>query len=336
MGLGLCVSMLLASKMQGQSIFIWTSAYFIPPLIFGFSYLLARLRFWQATLACLALSVPSATYVMPMVFSAWSENTAEIDSEPSFVSPDPEAIYEAQTAKRAAVFNKIRPGDPSKVELFSILGAGYPYERVFKREVLAAATHLEETYVGVDRSVALVNDMHDPSNYLLLNRTNLTNAAKALGAKMDDDDILLIFLTSHGRPGRFSTKYHGLINYDLTPEDIDNALQAAGNPNAVVIVSACYSGSFVEPLAAPNRLILTAADAESVSFGCNDENEWTEWGRAFWLNAMRETRDFREAAEQAKIAVSEREIREGFTASNPMISEGPEIGRMLASLLNDS
>lgn len=337
MGLGLIVSTILASKLQNTSPLIWLASYYLPPLILGSVYLLVRLRFWQAPLACIALSLPSGTFVTPWLHEAWAaQPETQAESEPTYSATDAEVVYETQPILRRAAFENLHLGDPSRVELFSILGAGYPYERVFRREVLAVNSFLASAMDGTGKSIVLVNDARAPTDHLLMNRTNLKASAEAMGARMDADDILLIFLTSHGRPGALSTQYYGLINYDLTPDDINEALIAAGDPASIIIVSACYSGSFVAPLAAPHRLVLTAADAESVSFGCSDENEWTEWGRAFWLNAMNETRDFRDAATRAKTAVSQRERREGLDASDPMISEGVEIGERLDRLLADS
>ena len=39
----------------------------------------------------------------------------------------------------------------------------------------------------------------------------------------------------------------------------------------VVVISACYSGIFVDGLAAPNRMIMTAARRDRSSFGCSED-----------------------------------------------------------------
>ena len=42
----------------------------------------------------------------------------------------------------------------------------------------------------------------------------------------------------------------------------------------MVIISACFSGVFVPPLAGPNRMVLTAARPDRTSFGCGEEDRY--------------------------------------------------------------
>ena len=72
-------------------------------------------------------------------------------------------------------------------------------------------------------------------------------------------DRCLIFLTSHGERG--AGLWLARSNRALTPDELARALSrgCAAVPT-VVIVSACYSGSFATgKMAKPNRVILTAA-----------------------------------------------------------------------------
>jgi hypothetical protein len=81
-------------------------------------------------------------------------------------------------------------------------------------------------------------------------------------------DQCLIFLTSHGERG--SGVWLARSNRALTPDELARALSrgCAAVPT-VVIVSACYSGSFATgKMARSNRIILTAARGDRPSFGC--------------------------------------------------------------------
>ena len=71
----------------------------------------------------------------------------------------------------------------------------------------------------------------------------------------------------------------------MTPQEVAAVLDREGIKNRVVIVSACYSGTFVPPLANDNTIVLTAADAKSTSFGCAPERDWTYFGDAFSAKA---------------------------------------------------
>jgi hypothetical protein len=46
------------------------------------------------------------------------------------------------------------------------------------------------------------------------------------------------------------------------------SLALTGVRHKVVVISACYSGVFIPRLANPNVLVITAADADHSSFGC--------------------------------------------------------------------
>jgi len=81
-------------------------------------------------------------------------------------------------------------------------------------------------------------------------------------------DRCLVFLTSHGE--RDAGLWLARSNAALKPDQLAQALSkgCAAVPT-VVVVSACYSGSFaVGKMAKPNRVILTAARGDRPSFGC--------------------------------------------------------------------
>ncbi len=63
----------------------------------------------------------------------------------------------------------------------------------------------------------------------------------------------------------------------VRPATLDNALDAGcGTLPTVVIVSACHSGVFLTPaMRQPNRVVLTAAAADRVSFGCGAGDRFT-------------------------------------------------------------
>lgn len=82
-------------------------------------------------------------------------------------------------------------------------------------------------------------------------------------------DECLVFLTSHGERG--AGLWLARSSAALSPDELAQALSRGGCAAlpTVVIVSACYSGSFVAgEMAKPNRIILTAARSDRPSFGC--------------------------------------------------------------------
>jgi len=81
----------------------------------------------------------------------------------------------------------------------------------------------------------------------------------------------LLYFTSHGTP---TSMVFGNAPA-MTPDMMVNIVRrACGARPTVVIVSACYSGIFVNALAAPNRMVLTAASRERTSFGCGADETY--------------------------------------------------------------
>ena len=100
----------------------------------------------------------------------------------------------------------------------------------------------------------------------------------------------------------------------------------------VVLVSACYSGGFVEPLKSDSTMVITAARADRTSFGCADENEFTYFGRAFFKEALPASRSFQDAFSKADALVAEWERKDqpGQERSLPQIYSTPAINTQLA------
>jgi Peptidase C13 family len=80
----------------------------------------------------------------------------------------------------------------------------------------------------------------------------------------------LIYFSSHGSPDGV------VLGDDVYPPG--SLAKVIGNSCAdrptVVIMSACFSGVFVAPLEAPNRMILTAARPDRTSFGCGQTDKY--------------------------------------------------------------
>jgi hypothetical protein len=153
----------------------------------------------------------------------------------------------------------------------------------------------------------------------------LQSAAKEMDAK---NDILLLILTTHGSPAGLAV-IAGSRKELLPPPLLALMLERTGVKHRIVIISACYSGIFIPPLANPDTLVITAADAKHPSFGCRDRAEWTYFGDAFFNTALRRAAGLREAFAQARTLVRQRELRNGYEPSNPQIGGGENIDRLL-------
>lgn len=138
----------------------------------------------------------------------------------------------------------------------------------------------------------------------------------------------LLYVTSHGTPGKIV-----MGSREVRPRDLDIMLDfsCAGRPT-VVVLSACYAGSFMPTLAEPNRLVVTAARADRPSFGCDAGFVYPVFDGCI-LKALPTAPHFPALAASAKACVAAREKREKMTPpSEPQVSIGEDIARLVPSL----
>jgi hypothetical protein len=135
----------------------------------------------------------------------------------------------------------------------------------------------------------------------------------------------LAYFTSHGSP-------EGLALDDsiYPPERMAQIIgNACGDRPTVVIVSACFSGVFVPALAAPNRLVLTAARKDRTSFGCGESDKYTFFDGCI-LQSFKAAGNFVTLAHDAQACVAAREQKEGVKyPSEPQLSVGANVASAL-------
>ena len=230
----------------------------------------------------------------------------------------------------------LSPERPGIVDLFSISYAPYGDDEVFLRESSMVNAVIEERFDAAGHMQELVNH---PATMESLPWASLENLERAINRAGDlinaEEDVLLIYLTSHGaQNGELSASLWPLEMGMLTPQTLNLWLDKAGIKHRIIVVSACYSGNWIEALQNENSLVMTAADATHTSFGCGSGSELTFFGRAVFDEALRETYSFEEAFQRAVPVIKEREQQagkpDGF--SNPQIFVGNKIKPALQAL----
>jgi len=154
-------------------------------------------------------------------------------------------------------------------------------------------------------------------------------AIQSAAAKMDRErDLLALILTSHGSSAGVAVQAGRRVEI-LSPAALAGLPGGAGVRHRIVIISACYSGVFLGPIANDDSLVITAADSEHSSFGCQDKVKWTYFGDAFFNAALRHTADLRQAFDEARVIVRQRELHYHLVPSNPQIAGGKNIDVLL-------
>jgi hypothetical protein len=263
----------------------------------------------------------------------WIARPASGEAE-RWEAPATEAVLYEQPRLLDEALAAVPAGIPGRPELFYIGFAGYGRQNVFLNEVVQVERLLSDRFALGGRGIVLANHPSSALQRPFATVAALQRALAAIARKMNpDEDVLLLFLTSHGaHDHKFEIDMWPYRFEPLTPALLGAALDRAGVRHAVIVVSACYSGGFVPPLASPDRLVIAASRADRNSFGCSDGADWTYFGRAYFAEALRETTSFEDAFALAQPRIAERERREGFVASEPQVAAGAAIRARLQAL----
>ena len=255
---------------------------------------------------------------------------------PTPLAVDVETLYYRQPEQVASAVSRIKPGVPGIPELFVVTFAGFGDEDVFMRESLGAGQVLAERFDARGRVLHLINNPDTITRHPVASVSNLVLALNGLAARMQpEEDLLFILLTSHGAEGgEFAVNLGELGLNTLYPDTLQQVLEEAGIRWRVVVISACYSGLYLESLANPETLLITAAAADRTSFGCEHRRRWTYFGEAYFAGALREIRSFTAAFVRARELVAERERAEGKIPSEPQMALGAQIAPVLDAFEN--
>lgn len=208
--------------------------------------------------------------------------------------------------------------------------AGYAEQDVFASEIHQARQLFDVRFGTKGRSLTLINNRYTWSDEPVATRTSIARALKAMGHKMNkEEDVLFLTLTSHGVVGHnlMPTGEIELANPPLLLQAIDGkwlrqALDESGIRWRVIVVSACYSGTFIESLSSPTTVVITASASNKASFGCAHDADLTYFGRAFFAESMRSEDSFDKAFSLATRRIAERESLKGLPASEPQMAVG--------------
>jgi hypothetical protein len=255
------------------------------------------------------------------------------DAEPPVFPLPP--LTPAQAGRIDAVIASF-PDSGDRAHVFFLGFAGYGGQWVFAEEIKLAAREVGERLGSAPRTLLLINDQRDADAFPMASHENLRYALGALGRVMvPGRDVLFLALSSHG--GR-----NGLIevsNFNLQPSGLGGRrlaqwLDDAGIRQRVVVVSACYSGAFLEPLAGNNSIIITAARHDRASFGCSDRRGLTYFGEAFYRDSLPFMSTLRLAYQHTSTLIQRREQETGARRSQPQAYFGLFLEDRLTALMS--
>lgn len=259
------------------------------------------------------------------LLTIWQRNVAE---QPIFkqipVEPvlEEAALYEQPRLLQQAL-DRIDPSIPGKSDWYFMGVAGFSEQNVFRSEINKVRELFDVRFGTSGHSLALINNNYTWLDEPIATKTSILRGLKTIGQQMNaDEDVLFLTLSSHGDENVIQLANPPLAMDNLDATWLREALDASGIRWRVIVVSACYSGSFIDELASPTTVIITASAADKMSFGCTNSAEMTYFGQAFFAESLRENTSFSDAFKDAAYRVQERELYMGFEPSEPQMVIG--------------
>lgn len=263
--------------------------------------------------------------------------TDEDSEQQHYTAPPPvdvEGIYTRQPKLLAASISKLPAQQTGVTDLYFVGFGSYASQDVFMKEVNFVRERVQSHFAQPTHAINLINNAQTVHDTPLATVSNLREVLAAIGQRIDlNDDVLFLYLSSHGsRGGVLSVQYDGLNPNQLDARELRSMLDDSGIRWRIVVLSACYSGSFIDALKTPYTLVLTAAREDRTSFGCSNDRELTYFAEHLFQQELSGERSLLESFERAHSSLTARESLEGHKASDPQRFVGEAMKTKISAL----
>jgi hypothetical protein len=157
------------------------------------------------------------------------------------------------------------------------------------------------------------------------NDATILSFVRAAAEQAAPQDVIFVHISTHGAPYELARRIGAGETTALGSRALARMLAPLAGHPTIIVISACYSGSFIRDLRGARRIILTAARADRSSFGCSAGSRHTLFGEAE-LEAFGEPdRSLRQIVTDIRRNVAGMERRQRFTPSEPQVSVGSQV-----------
>ena len=242
----------------------------------------------------------------------WRDGRFEDEAARALAQRNVETALYSQRAILDRALAALAPREAGRINMYLVAVGGDGTEEVFRREVDFVREQFDRDFATRGRSIALVNSRTTVSTLPMATITSLRESLQGIAARMNrEEDILFLFLTSHGsKDHELTLNQNNMGLRGLPARELGAMLRESGIRWKVIVVSACYAGGFIDHLKDERTLIIAAARHDRTSFGCADENDFTYFGRAYFKESLPSSASFEEAFGKADTLVREWEIRD--------------------------
>jgi hypothetical protein len=306
-------------------------------LAIGWAVVLLAGGFSRRVVAAMAVVV--LVWMLPVHYFAedtklWYPAEEEgVDEYAAYRALDVERIFYKQPELLAERLESLLAERSNRDDLYFVGFAGYALQDVFRNEIQFARALFDKRFDTQGRSLVLINNLATHDSQPLASSVNLEHALQHIGKVIDrENDVVVLFLTSHGSRADLSVSFWPLRLNDMTPAMLKQYLDNAGIKWRIIMVSACYSGGFIETLKDEHSAIMTAAAVDRMSFGCDDRRKLTYFGEALLQNQLQTQDSIAAAFEDTAKEIALREQQEHLEPSHPQIYIGDAMQEKLRRL----
>lgn len=274
-----------------------------------------------------------AILVLAMVLAGGATASAQLRPSPR-TQPMAPSQELAQFRALEKSFAELQPQRRGVVDAY-VLSVALWDQHVFQNEAEGAASVLAQRFNAAGRTIVLSNGAGEgvARRYGGARPSEVGAALARLGEVMDkEEDVLVLFMTSHGLPDGSIGVQDQFRSYVIYPTVLRSSLDEVGIKNRLVIVSSCFAGAFIPALQSDTTMVFAAAAHDRTSFGCVPENDWTYFGDAFLNQTLRQNRTLQSAFDTAKVLIQSWEARDNIRPSLPQSYVGPNTQAITAAM----
>lgn len=201
--------------------------------------------------------------------------------------------------------------------------AMHSQSKAFRNDVVTA----EKKVLSLDPN-AIIFKLNNPAfgqdaDWPYATTENIAQVLKKVGAMARPQDKVVVLMSTHGHVDvlsvNFGAQYYPHVNAKVLNQWLNDL---RGKPT-LLLLSACYSGSFLHALSGPSRVILTAAAKDRTSFGCQFHSSNTYFVDALLNQQALPDSTLEQLMAQAQVDIDKKERAQKLSPpSLPQISIG--------------
>ena len=216
---------------------------------------------------------------------------------------------------------KVVDQDPSRIDLYFLGIVGDGRQDIFRRDAQLVRDVFDERYQTQQRSAMLVNSRFKNNDAPLATKHSIAASLQEIAAKMDSEqDVLFILLSGlSSENNMFYLEQPGFDLEDISGDELGSLIKNLPVKNKIIMVSSCFSGSFVKSFKDDNTIIVVTSAADKRLFDCGGYRQNTRFIKSFFEQHFVESNNIAKAFEATRNELAELEKELGYEASEPLI-----------------